>query len=436
MQFRASLRLRVAAGFALLGLLVSLLLGGWIAAASGQLERRLIDEALAAEVEDYRARLGRNPQSLPPMTKAMRGYLSRGSEPDGELPAPLRTLPSGLYTVTLSGSVHRVMVAPSSQGPIAMLYNLGQVEDREARLLAFLLLGIALTTLLSAAGGWWLAGRVIAPVGELARRVRERGPPDLGAPLARDLPPDEVGEMARAFEHYFARLQAFIAREQAFAADASHELRTPLAVIQSGVEVLKGEPGLNPRVQALVGRMARAAHAMGDLTATLLMLAREGPGEPREAPPCAVDEVLREVVDQHLPLLQNKPVELTVDVCAHPTLAVPRQFLAIAMGNLVRNAFTYTERGSVSIRLDADRVTVSDTGPGVPPEQIGCLFEHGAKACRAARGPGIGLPLVKRIADRQGWAVSAESAAGEGAVFRLIFTRPGPGSGRPALAPP
>jgi signal transduction histidine kinase len=436
MQFRASLRLRVAAGFALLGLLVSLFLGGWIAAASRELERRLIDETLAAEAEDYRARLGRNPQSLPPLTKAIRGYLGREIGTEDDLPEPLRELPAGLYAVTLPEGSYRVLVAPSTQGQVVMLYNLRQVQEREARLLGFLLLGIGLTALLSAAGGWWLAGRVIAPVGELARRVRELGPSDLGAPLARNLPPDEVGEMAQAFERYFARLQAFIEREQAFAADASHELRTPLAVIQSGLEVLQAEPGLRPRVQALVDRMARTARAMGDLTATLLMLAREGRGEAWETSSCSVDEVLREVVEQHLPLLQHKPVELEVDVRAHPMLPVPRQLLAIAMGNLVRNAFAYTEEGCVSIRLDGDRLTVSDTGPGIPADQLCCLFEHSAKARRAVRGAGIGLPLVKRVADRQGWAISAESGAGQGAVFCLDFTRSAGGAQDPALALP
>ena len=76
--------------------------------------------------------------------------------------------------------------------------------------------------------------------------------------------------------------------------------------------------------------------------------------------------------------------------------------------------------------LDATGLRVDDTGPGIPAEELPCLFEQGPGCRRQARGEGIGLPLVKRIADHQGWGISAENRPEEGASFRLEFL-PGPG---------
>jgi signal transduction histidine kinase len=435
-RLRVKLRLRVAAGFALLGVAVNLALGGWLYLASSDLEQRLIDEALGAEMEDYQARLARNPSSLPPDTATIRGYIAR---PDGggQIPAALRDLPSGRYTLDLDGVSYRILVRERPDGDLVMLHNRTQVARREERFALMVILGMTLTTLFSAAGGWWLAGRVIAPVRELAERVRGRDPaagPMTAVDTAGDgLPHDEVGELAQTIEGYVQRLRAFVERERAFVSNASHELRTPLAVIQGAVEVLQADPRLDDRTQRRVDRIARATRGMTDLTTALLMLAREAQTSP--PPTCAVHEVLAEVVDLHRPVLQHKPVVLECVVNARPILAVERPLLAIALGNLVRNACAYTEQGQIVATLDETQVRVDDTGPGIPADELGCLFEQDPGCRRQVRGEGIGLPLVKRIADHQGWRVSVTSHPGEGASFRLEFL-PGPAAGaigRPAF---
>lgn len=423
-SFRPSLRLRVAGGFALLGLAVSLALGGWLHVASRDLADRLIDQALNAELEDYRARLARNPHSLPPMTATLRGYVSQPDEPAPDLPAPLQDLPEGRFTLDLDGVAFRIAVSDEAGRTLYMLYDRTQVDYREERFAAFLVVGILFSTLLAAAGGWWLAGRVIAPVRQLAAQVRDRDPADFGTPLAGGLTNDEVGALTRTFERYLARLRAFVERERAFTADASHELRTPLAVIQGAVEVLEADSRLDERTRERVGRIGRAARGMADLIAALLTLSRERPGEMRTPPPCPVAEVLREAVDMHRPLLRHKPVRMDLEVAGDPRVAVERPLLAIALGNLVRNACSYTERGTIDIHLDATGVSITDTGPGIPAAELCCLFEHTERGRRSIRGAGIGLPLVKRIADRQGWVVRVDSQPGRGATFRLEFAEP------------
>jgi signal transduction histidine kinase len=424
MSFKAvnlSLRLRVAMGFALLCVLVSLALGGWVYLGSRDLEHRLIDEALAAELEDYRSRLTRNPQSPPPLTATVRGYLETATDASNELPQGLIGLGPGYHSLEVDGVSYRVAVALTGKGRLYMLHSRAQVESREQRLMVRVLLGILAIVLCSAAGGWWLAGLVIAPVAELARRVRERDATQSGHSLTRDMPEDEVGELAQVFELQLKRMRAFVERERAFSADASHELRTPLAVMQGALEILQADQGLVSNNGPLLARMARALRGMTDLTTTLLMLARERPGALPQAPVCQLADVLRDVIEQHQGLLQHKAVELRLELEAQPQILVERPLLAIALGNLVRNAFAYTESGWVEIRLLAQEVLVTDTGPGIPAAEISCLFEHCSQSRRTTRGAGIGLPLVKRIADRQGWQISVTSQEGQGACFQLKF---------------
>jgi signal transduction histidine kinase len=424
MSFSLGLRLRVTLGFALIGAAVACGVGGWLYLSFQGLDQRLIDEALSAELQDYRARLARNPRSLPPMTATMRGYLAAPGR-SSDVPKTLRGLPEGRFTRSVGGVTYRVAVQEVGGTTLFMLHRLhGRSETRRRQhwLLLFILGGTASIGLLSATWGWWLAGRVIAPVRELARRVRERRPEDLTTPLTAGLARDEVGELALAFERYLARLRAFVERERAFAADASHELRTPLAVVQGAVEVLQGDPQLDSRARPRVERIARAARAMAELTTALLMLARE---RPRTGPPpavCNAAEVLREVLEQHQGLLQSRPVTLELEVLGEPHLGVEQPLLGIAIGNLVRNAFTYTESGRVHITLRQEELIVEDTGPGVPAKDLRRLFEHSDKARRATRGAGVGLPLVKRIADRQGWSLSVENREEGGARFRLGFS--------------
>lgn len=427
------MRLRVAAGFALLGLAVSLALGGWLLWASRDLEHRLIDEALGAELEDYLARLSRNPQSLPPQTATLRGYLVRprqGVAPPGEQPPPgLADLPPGRHTLMVEGMSYRVAVHEGPGLRLYMLHSRAQLAERERRFALLLSIGVTLTALLSAAGGWWLAGRVTAPVRRLAERVRGRDPAEPVAPLGTDLPEDEVGELARTIDGYLRRLRAFVERERTFVGSVSHELRTPLAVIQGALEVLESDPSLTGRTRERLDRIARAARGMADLTAALLVLAREGRGQTSPPTPCAVDEVLSECVELTRPLLAHKPVTLTCSIEARPVLSVARPLLAIALGNLLRNACTYTDQGEVRITLTGREVRVEDTGPGIPAQEIDCLFSGDLGCPRTVRGEGIGLPLVKRIADDQGWRISAQSRAGEGTSFRLRFAEiqgPGP----------
>lgn len=421
MRFPRSLRLRVAFTFAWFGGLVSLLLAIGLYLAAHDVGQRLIDDTLRAELQDYMARRARNPHSLPPATAMVLGYVLPHAAGEPEVPPELSRLAPGRHELRYRDIPYRVTVADRDGTRFFMLYNESLQRRREDRFLIFLAAGVVLMAMMSAAGGLWLAGRVIAPVTDLARRVHDL---DLGArpvPLATDFPPDEVGELARAFDDHHRRLRAFIEREREFTADVSHELRTPLAILQGTTEVMLADAQLPERLRERIARMDRAAHDMTELTAALLLMAREDRAGTDRIEPCAVSEVLQEAVEKHRHLLQNKPVRIELELRAQPRLPAERALLFIVLGNLMRNAFSYTERGEIRIVLTPDSVSVTDTGAGIRAEELNQVFQRHYKGA-GSRGAGIGLSLVKRICDRYGWRIAIDSREGRGTEAKLFFT--------------
>jgi signal transduction histidine kinase len=419
MRFRHSLRFRAALAFAVLGALVSLLFSIAVFFAARNIELRLLSETLTLEMEDFMARRARRPEALPPATQAIR-ILVDSPQSGASVPAALRALAPGFHQVSLHG--HGYYAAVAFQGPdrIYLLYDEAQLNRREQWLFAFLVVGVLAMSAVSAAGGLWLAARIVTPVSELARRIRHLRIGERAKPMAPDFSEDEVGVLARLFDRYMERLHAFVERERAFTADLSHELRTPLAVIEGASEITLEDPELNDRMRPRVERIARAARQMSERTEALLVLAREDSSDHHDRT-TRVGHVLEDVVESHRPLLAGEQVQLTVEHAANPALSVPAAVLHIALGNLVRNAFYYTQRGRIVIRLEADRIILEDTGPGIAPEELPHIFERRFHGTQSPTGTGIGLALVKRVCARQGWHIDVHSRPGQGTRIVLVF---------------
>jgi len=416
MKFRTSLRYRVTLAFAVLGLVVSLGLAGTLYVLTIDMEERLIAETLSAELEDYIARYVIDPEASPPASTMIRTYVI----PPGanNAPAVLRQLRAGLHLVSLEGKQYYAEVRMSDKRNFIVLYDDRQIRHREDQFKLFLGISVLVMTLLSALIGFWLSGRVIAPVRELAVRVAGFRPKDHPEPLATDFPRDEVGKLAREFDAYVQRLAAFIEREQTFTADVSHELRTPLTVIEGAGEILLDDPGLSKARRSRVERITRSAREMSELVTALLLLAREEKSN-ESASGCSVGKVLQQVVEGHQHLLRHKSVEIKLDIGAETTLPVECPLLRVVLANLIRNAFSYTERGRVCISLEENGVTVEDTGVGIPPEKLRQVFDRYYTG--PSGGEGIGLSLVKRICQRYEWHIDIDSD-GRGTKIQLAFT--------------
>jgi signal transduction histidine kinase len=348
----------------------------------------------------------------------LRGYHVPPGAADADLPPPLRALTAGQHEIELDGRPWRAAIADNQGGRYVILFDEERQERRQQRFLAYLIAGATLMTLLAAVGGWWLAGRVIAPVTELARAVAGAAPDSPPRLPAAAAPDDEIDELARAFDRYLARLAAFVERERSFAADASHELRTPLAVIRGAAEVLAEDPALGAAQRERVARIERAADEMAQLIAALLLLARE------DAPPdnetFDAGRMAGACIERYRALAASRGTVLSFDAAVPVTLKAPPALFAIVLANLVHNAVAHTRDGEIAVSLDASMLRVRDSGSGIRDEALGRVFDRNYRGPESD-GAGIGLSLVKRICDRVGWQIALRSDPLRGTTATLRF---------------
>lgn len=415
-----SLRFRVAFAFAVFGALLSILLVGGIYLTAHELGHRLMDETLRAELDDAVERHARDSVFVPPNTVSIKGYVLSNTGSSQNIPAAIKSLLPGSHNVNIEDIDYRVLIADRNDVRYFMLFDTDRQHEREERFLNLLILFALFMTAASAGGGFWLAMHILIPVARLARQVSQVEPGDGNLSLASLARNDEVGELARAFDHYRHRLQEFIDRVNYFTADVSHELRTPLAIILGAAEVLEQDETLSTKQRERVARIRRAAQDMIDVSSALLLLAHEYLPVVDDQP-CGVSEVVHACVDKHRLLIGDRPIRLDVELHGEPQLSVERPLLEIVIGNLLRNALFNTQSGSILLRLEAERFIVKDTGLGMSPEVLARAFERHYKSASSA-GAGVGLSLVQRICDRYGWRISLNSREGQGTTVEIDFS--------------
>ena len=223
---------------------------------------------------------------------------------------------------------------------------------------------------------------------------------------------------------YARKLTALVERDREFNADVSHELRTPLAVIATTTELMLGSENISDKVRERLKRIERASRQSNELTNALLLLSRSERSAPVDGETTDVAKVVEQVIDVYRSHLGRKPVEVTVSVERPIEVVAPSSVVAVALGNLIGNAFKYTPRGEVHISIGAEpgKVTVEDSGPGIKADEAEKLFERGVRGEGVTgKGAGLGLAIVHRLCELYDWRVSLAPRPQGGAVATLDF---------------
>jgi signal transduction histidine kinase len=283
------------------------------------------------------------------------------------------------------------------------------------------LVGFILSLALAVFLGWVLARKVMAPVVRLARQVRHRDQLlGLAPPLAPDYAADEVGELAVAFDATLGRLRQALSRERMFTSDVSHELRTPLMVLASSCELLLENPCIDQRGRAQVERIARACEEMSELVQTFLMLARARRDDASMSPQLTLRQVASDLLALWREPIESKGLTLIYDPGNPLDTCYNATFLHAVMGNLLRNALHYTDRGFIRLTLEPTGFVVEDSGVGIPEEKREAMFEPFVRGNeKRGEGLGLGLSLVQRICENQGWIVSLSTMEPNGCRFHV-----------------
>ncbi len=253
-------------------------------------------------------------------------------------------------------------------------------------------------------GGWFLAGRMLAPMARITDATRTAATGSLSHRIRLPGRNDEFRELADSFDAMLARLEAQVAEQQRFAANASHELRTPLAITQTLLDVARKDPDRDNG--ELVDRLHFVNTRAIDLTEALLLLSRADQRSfTRE--PVDLSLIAEEATETLLPLAEERGVTIETSGDATPTTGSPALLLQLAT-NLVHNAIVHNlpDQGTVWVTTSVQRktvvLTVENTGEKLTPEQVAALaepFQRGSKRVRTDHaGVGLGLAIVKSIA--------------------------------------
>jgi two-component system sensor histidine kinase VanS len=252
-------------------------------------------------------------------------------------------------------------------------------------------------------GGWLLAGRMLAPLTRITDATRVAADGSLSHRIELEGRQDEFRELADSFDAMLTRLEAHVAEQQRFAANASHELRTPLAITQTLLDVARNDP--DRANGELVDRLRAVNTRAIDLTEALLLLSR---ADQRSYTRERIDLSLiaEETAEALLPLAEKRG--LTIETSGDPTPTIGSRALLLQMStNLVHNAIVHnlpdqgTVRITTGVQPEGAVLTVENTGESLSPEVVSTLAEPFLRGTRRIRtdhaGVGLGLAIVKSI---------------------------------------
>ncbi|MFF2535500.1 sensor histidine kinase [Streptomyces cyaneofuscatus] len=293
-----------------------------------------------------------------------------------------------------------------------------------SRLLTVSGISLAVYSALSVALAWWMAGRVLRPVGVITARARRLSGSNLHERIALQAPPGELKELADTFDGMLDRIEQLVAARQRFAANAAHELRTPLAVQRAAAEIGLADDPPPEKVAWIRDKLIDTADNSEQLIEGLLLLAVSDEGL-RRRERVGLDATTATVTEALAAEAQERAV--TVDVEARPvSVQGDPVLLDHLVHNLVANALRHNHPGgTVRVRVGPGGLEVANTGPVVDPAVVPLLFEpfRRAQARRHApgEGAGLGLSIVASVARAHGGDVGATANPGGGLTARVTL---------------
>jgi signal transduction histidine kinase len=422
MLYRRRLRSRIVLSFLIFGTLLSVLFALSTLFLQNYLEDQLIGATLKQELDDYVSQLRRDPTVVEPFYTRIQGYITRPGDPNQTVNAQVRALESGVHDVKMGLGAFKAAVRKEEDLWAFLIYDVSDNQLLKRRLV-FALIGVVLLfSVWSFTLGAWSSKRVMKPVTDLADLLDTLSEESKPERLSEHFADDEVGQLAAALDSYADRLHHLVERDREFNADVSHELRSPLTVITGATELLLAQPELEPKVRTRLLRIARAARQSADITTALLHLVRAEQGIDKDSTAHNVGKIVGEVVHLYEPLIGNKPLELKVKEEDRVSVIAPESVVAVTVGNLIGNAMRYTSEGEVSITIGNGRVTVDDTGPGIPDAELEHVFERHYRGQNiTGKGAGLGLAIVKRLCELYGWSIQFSNREAGGLSAELRF---------------
>jgi len=328
----------------------------------------------------------------------------------------------------------RMLARPlTAQGRSLVVVTGASLADRDETLRGLLtsfLIGGPIAVLLASGIGYLLATAGLAPVEAMRQRAKRVSLSRSGERLPLPAAQDEIRRLGETLNEMLARLEESFQRERRFVADASHELRTPLGVLKTELEAALRSGDYGARVRESLAAALEETDHLAQLAEDLLLIARSADGRlPVRPEDVEVGELLERTRQRFADRAREQQREIRIEVLGDPRASVDPLRARQALGNLVDNALRH---GGGDIRLSARQseqsveIDVADEGPGFSAELAPRAFERFARGGRdgTRSGAGLGLAIVRVIAEAHGGTATILDADSSGATVRLRL--PGP----------
>ncbi len=423
MQARIGLGHRLWQAFLIQALLISFTAILGVYAARYVLGDILIEAALTSEAEHFWTRYRQDPRFPRPNTYNLTAYLSGVDN----VPDDYRQLQAGFHQLQRSDSDLYVVYVTENDDKTLWLEFDGKQVSELATIFGLLPLAIVLIVIyLSSWLGYRFSRQAVSPVILLARRVQEIEPrllsgEELKTRFLDENMDQEVAILASALEELTGRIEQFVERERNFTRDASHELRSPITVIKLATDFILQDDTLSERSRHYVERVKRSAADMEELIHALLLLARESEDQ-LSVEPVSINELVREEIEHVQMIYADKPIEVFTTEKSRLVIEASEKVLGVMIGNVLRNAFSYTDRGRIEIEIKSDSISITDSGVGMSEQQVEQVFKPFFRTDTRARGGyGVGLTIVKLLSERFHWKVDMESTPNVGTSVTITF---------------
>ncbi|MGB1799480.1 MAG: sensor histidine kinase [Gammaproteobacteria bacterium] len=384
----------------------------------------LIQRALDDEATHYWELYVDDPNTPLPNTYNLTGYMLSD---DKALPEKFSNFDIGLNKFNKSESDYYIVHVSENYGKQLFLeFDGDQVSELALFFGIFPLTVFLIVIYLSGWIAYRLISQALSPVVKLANILEELDPlsEEFSEKLKQALSENENQEvmvLSDALYNLSERIQEFVIRERNFTRDASHELRSPITVIKIAADYLLADNELNEVQRKPLLRIKNNASDMEELIEALLILARESDNALSFEPVC-INDVCQEEIERTQNVLSEKPINVSYQYRNQLYVTTSDKVLSILIGNLIRNAFSYTDEGSVTVKVDGDELTIEDSGIGMPEKELEQVFKPFQRGNHKQRGGyGVGLTIVKMLTERFNWPINIESQLGYGTSVTINF---------------
>jgi heavy metal sensor kinase len=340
----------------------------------------------------------------------------------------------GPFFATDARAGKRLVGLAASEGgvkyEVVVVEPLDGLRGQLVRVRRIIFVGLPAALLLAAIGGYVLVRKSLQPVVTISEQAGHISARNLDKRLKITNPKDELGRLAGVFNDLLSRLESSFRIMREFMADASHELRTPLAVIQGESEVALSGEGTPAEYRGSLSVVNKQARRMTRIVSDMLALARADAGHQVPLEELYLNDVVEDCCRAAQALAIPKGVRLVYEGSPDISFHGNEELLKRMAVNLLDNAVHYTPAGGcVTVTLGSDpawaRLSVSDTGIGIPPECIGRVFDRFYRVdesrTRAEGGSGLGLSIVKLAAEAHRGSVELTSDLGRGSTFTVTL---------------